>query len=638
MKKILFVVCLLLVLFATNALVNADEIVLPNDGIYTGLEIMSEEEMEAFHNTLPRIVDVKPNSIALSRLSEEESVLFENIDVAEIGEETVYAAPGDETMLMSTTEFPLTDAVDVSDALTFPPIGDQGQTNSCMEWALCYYMLTNNHNVVNNLQAKEINNGVVVAIEENIISPGFIFSLINGGEDKSENYEYVCNTIMTHGSPNADVYDLEITDESLKKWCTDTNVWYDAIYNKPEKISYSIINTNDGDSVAENIITIKELLSNGYVISISTFVRSFEYTTVTTTGEYACRYMKNDMQGAHAMTIVGYDDQFGIDVNGDGEIRDDELGAFKIVNSWGTIEHEKNPYKNGYVWMSYDAFFDESIFANMPSERQGVARFWYYIEAQKNYSPLLVAEIEIAAAQRNYISLSFRLSQINENVLSQEFPVPENGKNSTFFGEYLVHNCLDVNFSGGSEIETAVFPFDLTHIIKSVYGDHGIPANTNMRFDVMLYDEKCYDDTIMELKRVSIVEVPTEKRNNCIDETVMTVGEDGAYKWIDFTMDTFVAHGNQQTITLEFKSNVCLESVNENIYLLTPDMEIIYPITDVEDNKIIVLSPSNGYELDAEYELIITSNVASAGKNRLQENFQMPIYVLGENHYFTIVE
>lgn len=157
-----------------------------------------------------------------------------------------------------------------------------------------------------------------------------------------------------------------------------------------------------------------------------------------------------------------------------------------------------------------------------------------------------------------------------------------------------------------------------------------------MWFYVMLYDENCHDDTVMELKKVSIIEVLTGKRNNCVDETAVIVGEDGAYKCIDFTMGTFVAHDNQQTITLEFNSNVCAESVKENIYLLTADRERIDPITYVENNSIIVSPPLTGYEFDVKYELNITSNVVSAGQNRLTESFLMPIYVLGKNSYFNI--
>lgn len=37
--------------------------------------------------------------------------------------------------------------------------------------------------------------------------------------------------------------------------------------------------------------------------------------------------------GCHRMTIVGYDDDIWVDINGDGKIQEAEKGAFKIVNS-----------------------------------------------------------------------------------------------------------------------------------------------------------------------------------------------------------------------------------------------------------------------------------------------------------------
>ncbi len=636
MKKILFAVCILIAMLAIDVMAYADEIVLPNDGIYTGLEIMSEEEMEAFHDTIPMIIDVKPNSIALSRLSEEESVLLENVDIAEIGEEMVYAIPGEETILMSTTtEFPLTDAVDVSASLTFPPIGDQGQTNSCMEWSLCYYMLTNNHNVVNNLQAKEINNGVVVAKENNIISPGFIFSLINGGGNNSENYEYVCNAIMTHGSPNADVYDLEITEDSLKRWCTDTDVWHDAIYNKPEKISYEVIDANDENSVLKNIKDIKKLLSNGYAVSISTFVRSFNYTNKTSNGEYACGYMKNDEQGGHAMTIAGYDDDFWIDVNDNGIVDDGELGAFKVINSWGTINDDRNPYKNGYVWMAYDAFYNQSRIVDAPTNRQGAVRVWYYIEPQKNYLPILVAEVELAAVRRKNISLLFNLTG-GENNDTQYFPVPENGKNATFFGECYSHECLDVNFLGGSELETATFAFDLTHIVKENYANCGLKPNTKMRLYTSLFNENLNDDAKIELKTFSIIKPLTGEKVACSDTTAMTVGEYGAYKYVDFYTDFLAACDKNQVITIELNSNVQVESIQGNLFFSTPNNETIYPTVSIENDRIRVLPPTGGYEYDSKYELNITSFIRSLGGNMLEMQYKIPVYVLGNQYYFYI--
>lgn len=50
------------------------------------------------------------------------------------------------------------------------------------------------------------------------------------------------------------------------------------------------------------------------------------------------------------MAVVGYNDDIWVDVNDNGKVESGEMGAFKIVNSWGP------GYANdGFIWMAYDA-------------------------------------------------------------------------------------------------------------------------------------------------------------------------------------------------------------------------------------------------------------------------------------------
>ena len=46
------------------------------------------------------------------------------------------------------------------------------------------------------------------------------------------------------------------------------------------------------------------------------------------------------------MTIVGYDDDAWLDVNGNGQRDIGEVGAFKIANSWGSSWGH-----GGYIWL-----------------------------------------------------------------------------------------------------------------------------------------------------------------------------------------------------------------------------------------------------------------------------------------------
>lgn len=631
MKKILFVVCILIAMLTIDVMAYADEIVLPNDGIYTGLEIMSEEEMEAFHDTIPKIVDVKPNSIALSRLSEEESILFENIEIAEVGEEMVYSMPGEEAVLLSETEFQLPDAVDVSQSLTFPPVGNQGQTGSCLPWAFCYYQLTNNRNVVNGLHAKTEGGE---AIPDNIMAPGFIYTLLNGGKNTGTNFEFATEAVMSFGCPNISHYDLEITNENLGAWCTDTDTWYNAIYNRPAKITYDNISSQGiVNTQSDCVKKIKQILSNGYVVSFSTYIRSWVFTDQTSTGTYAIRYMKSDELGPHAMSVVGYDDNFWIDVNGNNREETNEHGAFKIVNSWGS---ENTFFPQGFIWIAYDALGDVSGVTNAPVNRAGIMKeHYYFIEPQKEYTPLLIAELELRAMNRDNVAVEFMISDIDNN-LSAHNPVSYSGRNMPFYGACNFFPSDNVNFSGiKDEQETVRIPFDLTPIVKKIYKNTEVLPKNDLEVYVYVYDES-YGEVPIILGEVKLVEPISGKEIMCTDAEDMIVGEDRATKRVNFKLTPIISFDNKKSIVVVFNSDINEATVKDNVVLMTPNGETVLPKYEVEGKRLLVLPPDGGYGYDSKYEIQINKNVKSIGGNGLDFNNKISIYIHSE--YFILEE
>lgn len=621
------------------SIVNAEE---STEIFYTGLEEMTDEELEAFHNTLPRIIDVKPNSIAMSRLSEEEIVLLEDIEVAEIGEEMVYAMPGEDVELMSTeTVFFLPLAVDVSEALTFPPIGNQGDFASCLPWAMCYYQLTNNHCVVNGLHAKTETGATV---SENIMAPGFIYSLCNGGVNAGTHLVDVTEALIAYGCPNANVYDLTITEESLKQWCTDTNVWYDAMYNKPKKITYIPINAEQVINKNSNCVElIKRELANGYVLTFGTKAKDFEFTTnissnLDNTGitEYGCKFRNNSFASdGHFMTIVGYDDTFWIDVNDNGQEDDGEFGAFKIMNSAGQRVTE---YMTGYIWMAYDALGSISGVVNASANRYpAMESAVYCIEVQKNYSPLLVAEVEITTAKRNDIIVSLGISGVDDNepeCLISPFPNELNGYGA--FHNATEGQCtgrLNTNFSGGIEVESAIIPFDLTNAIKYAYEFSEDEVDPETRCFVRIDDASSDDANAILLGDVTIVEPVTARQSICLNEDSLIVGEVGVCKYVDFDVTPIVSKDNKKNITAIFNSDLKASTVERNIYFINPEGVLVEVECEIEENRIIIPYPDNGYEYDAKYELHIAPGLRSVGGNSLCDEMVILVYILDELPY-----
>lgn len=638
MKKILFVVFFCTIMSITALAILAEESESTTEQFYAGVDEMTDEELDAFHSSLPRIVDVKPNKYALSRLSEDESALFENIGIANPGEEMVYAMQGEDVELMSaTTEFSLTSEVDVSESLTFPPMGNQGSTLACVPWTLCYYQLTNNNNLVRGLQAK---NESGEAVPENIMAPGFIYSLCNGGVNTSTNWIEVTEALVGYGCPNICDYALRVTGESLQKWCTDTDVWYNAAYNKPEGVAYIKIDVSQIINADSNCVQlIKEMLSNGYVVSFSTFANSFEVTQCTTTGEYACRYMTDTQSGGHAMTIVGYNDDFWVDINGDGDEDSGEKGAFRVINSIGTKEPDGyyDEFASGYLWMPYDAMGNVSgvegaALNRMPIMKKAV----YFLVPQKNYVPLLMAEVEITTAKRNDVVVSLGVSDIESS--EPEYyvsPIPDSNKCAAFYkaAEGRKTGLRNISYSGGENIETAVIPFDLTNAIKQIYKDNKIDISQEIRFYVKIEDcleENGYPVTLGD---IILVEPLTGKRTNCTNTTSIVAEASGAVKHIDFDITAYIGHDKQQNISVVFSNNIRKDSLKDNVYMISPDGEKLYLGYEVDENHVVLLAPENGYESDSKYELHIKPGIQSLGGNLFENEYVTPVYVLGELFY-----
>ncbi|MDP8322143.1 MAG: T9SS type A sorting domain-containing protein [Candidatus Stygibacter australis] len=115
----------------------------------------------------------------------------------------------------------------------------------------------------------------------------------------------------------------------------------------------------------------------------------------------------------HAMTFVGYNDEICYDYNGDGEftndidinddgevnMRDWEIGAIKMVNSWGM-----NWGNGGFCWVMYRTLAE-------PTETGGIwSNIVHGIHAREEYEPLLTLKAEISHNVRNTLRIGAGVS------------------------------------------------------------------------------------------------------------------------------------------------------------------------------------------------------------------------------------
>lgn len=287
--------------------------------------------------------------------------------------------------------------VDNSQLSAFPPIGNQGSLPSCVAWAVTYYQMS--HQIC-------LSTGCDNKARAGIRSPRWTYNFINGGQAQGT---YFSDAFAVQERNGAALETEFPYSSDYRAWSTDSLVWKSAINYRTSTASSLQINT---DSAMANV---KLSLLNGNVLVIGTYINSWNLTTVKSrpdgiSSPFAGQRIvthQNGTAGAHAMTVVGFDDTIWADHNANGTIDNGELGAFKIANSWGT------GYGNaGFMWVSYDAFRTTSTIAGFaPSGRNQLTQNGYsYLVTYKPYAPKLLAKVTASHAARAQANIQFGAS------------------------------------------------------------------------------------------------------------------------------------------------------------------------------------------------------------------------------------
>ena len=95
----------------------------------------------------------------------------------------------------------LPSSVDQSETPWFPPIGNQGPQGSCVAWSIGYYMKTfqeaKEHNW--NISAASWQGEPSLTYQNEIMSPAFVYNLLNGGVDSGLNPYKAINLVCSVG-------------------------------------------------------------------------------------------------------------------------------------------------------------------------------------------------------------------------------------------------------------------------------------------------------------------------------------------------------------------------------------------------------------------------------------------------------
>ncbi len=437
------------------------------NGIHpTGLPALTPKELKWQNRHLLRVRTVRMNRLGLRRINRHRmrhgrrKWTQKDLTVVPTGKEIVGAISGSQTTVSPQTQTTTTstvstvpasslpDAVDNSTLKYFPPIRSQGSLNSCGAFSGTYYAMTYMYAMANDIDAK--NGGTACQL-----SPKWTYNMLNGGGNNGVWYYWAYDIGIKNGVATWAEFPY---DSNYRAWCLNPAVWKAAIYRRFDKEGY-VANTDQDSGIQE----VKQLLVNGYVLNIPTYIYSWQYTTISDdpstnaddayVGKKVC-YWVNGTSGYHAMTVVGYNDNIWVDINKNGKVDPGEKGAFRIANSWGTGWGE-----GGYVWMAYDALKNPSAVSGGPST--GRIDGWtparaYWVTAKSAYQPTLLAEFTLNEAQRNQLQMTLGVADPTQSTPSQ-----------TWVPDMIYGQGGPYAFDGTTTACDATFVFDFSDIVPS---------------------------------------------------------------------------------------------------------------------------------------------------------------------------
>jgi hypothetical protein len=195
-----------------------------------------------------------------------------------------------------------------------PPVGDQRNQSSCVGWAVAYALKTYQEH-----QGRRWG----VDPPKHAFSPSYIYNQKRTSPDCSGGITFpaALDLLKMEGVPPLLSFDYHPTECSRLPSPAEK-----AIAANYRIEGYRRIDTSDAFEVKTYIAGGSPVLIGMAIDRVfADFAGSAPYPGITGT-----------QVGGHAMTVVGYDD---------------DLGAFRVINSWGGTWGDK-----GYFWISYDGF------------------------------------------------------------------------------------------------------------------------------------------------------------------------------------------------------------------------------------------------------------------------------------------
>lgn len=392
-----------------------------------GLVILKPEVEEKLLQAqkIKTIKSVKPNALAIRRINERRKSLGLQEIYGSTSMSTDSSTSSDPAINQMYAVSPT--GVDNSLLKAFPPIGNQGSNGSCVGFTGAY-AFTHNTGLVRGYDNK--------ASAKYRCSPSYLYDIAKFSDCVvGTAMQTVANVLKSSSGCISEVY-YPVSGTKCDGMATNPQGYLDAILNSIDR--YEVIRLMDSQvtslateaeklaALKEKLLPLKQLLLNGYVV-MGSFLPTNVFMNLrpsTITGSTNAAYIKSVpgaapsiLEGqaaidystadsgmlAHAMAIVGFDDNAWVDSNHNGLVDSGEVGVIKLANSWGTAWGS-----NGFASITYRYFLYKAA---------GAGTVYHLVPRSQPYAPKLLAQINLNTVAGQ--TLNFNLGYGNSNVAAE---------------------------------------------------------------------------------------------------------------------------------------------------------------------------------------------------------------------------
>jgi len=281
---------------------------------------------------------------------------------------------------------------DISSEIYFPPVRSQGGQGSCTSWASVYYSM-------GYLEAKDYGWDASSGNNSYLLSPAWSYNKLT---DMGLGTNHIETGLLLEEWGAATWATIPYTDTDYINWGNES-AWREAPLHRPLQFNWLSYGGNP------TISTIKNLVEGGTPVTFN--IDADEYNPglgdnyILSSVEYSSSTIN------HAQCIVGFDDS----ITDDGDV-----GAFRVVNSWGDGWGD-----SGFYWLTYETLKEIGVLGD------GYIQIGYY-DDRIDYHPSLVATWEFSSAPTRMDDIITLGVGLHDAALDTITPFYENDENNLF--------------------------------------------------------------------------------------------------------------------------------------------------------------------------------------------------------------